>query len=358
MKDLLTYAFSIHYCLQRLRKSVMSTVTSEVRENAFVGFEEACKSIKHHRCPRCRQVGIFMELKNTGMCDFCVNYKNSEFENVLPTWKDDNGCVRYDVPEELQRLSLAEKMLIQLAPPFIPLQHIKHGVFGLSGHVCSFEQDTPGFMKSLPRSKKDTQFLKIVKLIRCEIGSKESMLKSFRVKRTNVNEALLWLKKYNYMYEHIEITPENLNCIEGSEGDLSSVLHEELVRYEFAPGRGQIHAHMLCITSENDIQKLCYPELQKKNGNQLRAKTMAEWAQKQFGLTALATECTNMQDKDEHPCSRRYSESNGANDANELMTMCQMHHCSGFCVKTSTDKKEYVHASFRIVLIVSFSVLF
>ena len=112
------------------------------------------------------------------------------------------------------------------------------------------------------------------------------------------------------------------------------------VRYEFAPGRGQIHAHMLCITKNKDIQKLCYKALQKKNGNKLRAKTMAEWAQKRFGLTALATECCDFEKMNQHPCSLRYSESNEASDANELLTACQMHQCSGFCMKPSTDKKE------------------
>ena len=60
-------------------------------------------------------------------------------------------------------------MLIQLASPFVPLQHVKHGVFGLSGHVCSFEQDVGKFVKTLPRRETDVVMLQIMKTIQSEI---------------------------------------------------------------------------------------------------------------------------------------------------------------------------------------------
>ena len=68
---------------------------------------------------------------------------------MIPIWYL-NGIPQFHVPMELTSLTLAEKMLIQLASPFIPLRHIKNGVFELSGHVCCFKQDVEGFVNSLP----------------------------------------------------------------------------------------------------------------------------------------------------------------------------------------------------------------
>jgi hypothetical protein len=58
---------------------------------------------------------------------------------------------------------MTKMMLIQLNLPFIPLQHIKNGTFGLSGHVCSFEQDLEEFVNRLPRHRNDTTMLKVIK---------------------------------------------------------------------------------------------------------------------------------------------------------------------------------------------------
>ena len=62
------------------------------------------------------------------------------------------------------------------------------------------------------------------------------------------------------------------------------------VRYEFAPGRGQIHAHLLAIPEEHSIYELCHLDLQLPNGSELRAVRLAEWAEKSLGLTANVSE--------------------------------------------------------------------
>ena len=76
-------------------------------------------------------------------------YKFSKENDTLPIWIEkktrSDGSVaeidHYDVPDELSRLSLAEKLLIQFYSPIIPLCHMKLGVNGLRGHVCCFERD-------------------------------------------------------------------------------------------------------------------------------------------------------------------------------------------------------------------------
>ena len=59
------------------------------------------------------------------------------------------------------------------------------------------------------------------------------------------------------------------------------------VRFEFAKGRGQIHAHLLAILRKDIMSKL-QRRLKNKNNNtpQYEAQVIAEWAEEQFGMTA------------------------------------------------------------------------
>ena len=77
----------------------------------------------------------------------------------------------YTVPAELSGLTIAEKLLIQRVSPFVPLSHIKNGTFGLSGHVCAFEQSVDNLFNVLPRTESDVDFIKVVQRVRAEIGA-------------------------------------------------------------------------------------------------------------------------------------------------------------------------------------------
>lgn len=111
-------------------------------------------------------------------------------------------------------------MLIQLASPFIPLQHIKNGVLGIKGHTCVFPQDVKGFATVLPRVPSEAQFLRVMHCFKKEIGSNEGTSKVFRVNRTRVLDALKWLKKYNVLYEDVIIEESNLDWLGGEENDM------------------------------------------------------------------------------------------------------------------------------------------
>ena len=87
-----------------------------------------------------------------GVCSESSKYKDVNYyqkQKWLPIWYEGDQP-RFHVPEEFSSLTIAEKMLIQLASPFIPLQHIKNGTFGLTGHVCCFKQDIEEFVNTLP----------------------------------------------------------------------------------------------------------------------------------------------------------------------------------------------------------------
>ena len=58
------------------------------------------------------------------------------------------------------------------------------------------------------------------------------------------------------------------------------------MRYEFTPGRGQIHCHLLAIVEDNSIYKLCFDDLKETDGEERRASRLAKWAKDKFNLTA------------------------------------------------------------------------
>ena len=64
-------------------------------------------------------------------------------------------------------------------------------------------------------------------------------------------------------------------------------------RFEFAKGRGQIHAHILVILKK-DIQNQIQEQVDAANGNRQReAKAVSDWAKSQFGMTAEHDGTTN-----------------------------------------------------------------
>jgi hypothetical protein len=189
-------------------------------------FESKCTQLKQEHCLCCRRVGIRLRLGSKGVCSDCSKYKDIgyfERRRCLPIWYL-RGVPQYHVPEELTSLTLAEKMLIQLASPFIPLQHIKNGVFGLAGHVCCFEQNVSGFVNTLPRKHTDVTLLEVLKTVKAEIGCDEERTEVYKVRRRHVASALRWLKEYNVEYHHINIDMSALDWLEGDEGRLE--VHE------------------------------------------------------------------------------------------------------------------------------------
>ena len=64
-------------------------------------------------------------------------------------------------------------------------------------------------------------------------------------------------------------------------------------RFEFAKGRGQIHAHILVILKK-EIQNQIQEQVDAANGNRQReAKAVSDWAKSQFGKTAEHDGTTN-----------------------------------------------------------------
>ena len=109
------------------------------------------------------------------------------------------------------------------------------------------------------------------------------------------------------------------------------------VRYEFAPGRGQIHAHLLAIPSNHDIYKVAN---QPNINTTEKANIMADWASETFGLTATVTDDFETIDTSAspNPVTVRFSdlpddEPTIAMDIQRLLKTCEIHECSRFCMR-------------------------
>lgn len=116
------------------------------------------------------------------------------------------------------------------------------------------------------------------------------------------------------------------------------------VRYEFAPGRGQIHAHLLAIPDNHDIYELCHADLQYENGEHMRTTRLARWAEQNLGLTAsVGDNFDDLNTDEESHVAMRFTDVHDMEDTNDydfqmLMKEVQVHLCSGFCMRTKNER--------------------
>jgi Helitron helicase-like domain at N-terminus len=123
--------------------------------------------------------------------------------------------------------------------------------------------------------------------------------------------------------------------------------------YEFAPGCGQIHIHLLAIRKDQTIFKLLHDDLRQPDGKALRDRCLAKWAEDEFGLTTSVAdgfEDRSTKPKDS-PCSVRLCDLSlmGSSDGNvphclfddqqNLIRFCQVHDCNGFCLRSKGNKR-------------------
>ena len=111
-------------------------------------------------------------------------------------------------------------------------------------------------------------------------------------------------------------------------------------KYEFAPGRGQIHVHMLAICEDNSIYKLCHHDINGANSQAKRAERMTDFAKKKFGLTANVPDNFESVCIDTHPSSISFSNADKDFDDAALLKACQIHKCNGYCMQKATHSKE------------------
>ncbi len=179
------------------------------------------------KCELCLELHIVdrevQQTRKPYSCYKCHDRKDPMYflkNNLHPVWyevlddgefirdKNGNGVLHFERPVELTRLSMAEKFLIRRCSNYVPLVHLSNGTFALKGHCVTFPQDISAMCNELPLRKET-----MVVFIRY-LGNKDTCAvyaKSLRVKRKNVLEALIWLKKHNPLYSDTSIRENNLD---------------------------------------------------------------------------------------------------------------------------------------------------
>ena len=113
-------------------------------------------------------------------------------------------------------------------------------------------------------------------------------------------------------------------------------------RVEFAPGRGQIHLHILSISNDHAYLK----EYHKATTKEGKAAAVSNYMEDKFSYTAntfIANENKSHPDADKSPLRFRYSDvkdEDQENDKADLAEDCMTHVCNDYCLqfKTKTSK--------------------
>jgi hypothetical protein len=254
---------------------------SSIFQESVTEFEKCCNAYTHLFCSICKKVSMTTEMhkkKNTDqyVCNICTKSKRTiaQMNQVLPIWKEKNGTIRYDLPEQLQDLSEAEKLLISPYLVYVPLHHMAKGQIGCRGHVCCFQQDIPSISNVLPRLPQDISLIRIIKQYKDDNGEISS--KIFTVRRSKVIEALYWLKEYSIVFQDININIDNLSWMENKEEKQLPAIEEntilddipDLNAHDRGPSISQIDD---VIENENDYNEITGTQISNTTGTKMDA---------------------------------------------------------------------------------------
>jgi hypothetical protein len=113
------------------------------------------------------------------------------------------------------------------------------------------------------------------------------------------------------------------------------------VRFEFAPARGQIHAHLLAICGKQSFNIAMH---KLKDDKEAQAIFLQNWSKKAYDYSAEvdvdAFKSLDMS-KDDNPVVERLgSIDDHSLDSTRLQRFCQNHTCSGYCLRKQYGKKK------------------
>ena len=106
------------------------------------------------------------------------------------------------------------------------------------------------------------------------------------------------------------------------------------LRFEFAKGRGQIHSHMVCITSDYEFIADFHNEYTVKRNKHQGAKIYADYARNTLSLTAEKPVIDENRDIPDKPLSSCFHTTKSVpNDAAVLVDNVHMHKCNDYCLR-------------------------
>ena len=160
-------------------------------------FHKTMEAREFHVCNICSELIFARGDDNGSRCKRC--------EKDPVTFSVGNDMDPGTVPDELKGLTQVEQLLIaQIIPMMTIVRLPRGGQFGYSGNVINLPQDLPALVSSLPRRVTDTDIVVIRKQL------EQNTHRDFRVRRSVVHRALMYLKENNLFYGNIDINDDNL----------------------------------------------------------------------------------------------------------------------------------------------------
>ncbi|CAG8610513.1 10516_t:CDS:1, partial [Gigaspora rosea] len=180
-----------------------STILDEYDKVLLHQFRNKMDKLKHSECPTCKECFPSITLV-VGECRRCYT------EKTLPKkFSFDNNMDPGEVPEELQKLTEIEEMLIAQVFSVMVVYKLRKGQHRYRGNIINFPQDVEEFTTRLPWHPSSLNVLII-----CWQSDKDpTAFRDFKIHRNKVACALCWLKANNNYYSEITIDNENLQSL-------------------------------------------------------------------------------------------------------------------------------------------------
>lgn len=119
-------------------------------------------------------------------------------------------------------------------------------------------------------------------------------------------------------------------------------------RYEFTPGRGQIHVHLLATSTDQYIYGYMQKDKEEyENGDDIAAERLKRWAEKRFGMTACVRQGYDNRSADAKQSGVTvrlkdisHHEDCLLDDIEGIKRAVQHHQCNGFCMRCRGHNKK------------------
>ncbi|CAF4618095.1 unnamed protein product [Rotaria sp. Silwood1] len=163
--------------------------------------------------------GLHQENK-THMSTLCQKCHVALTKGIIPKFSAANNMWLGDVPAELQDLTIPEEKLISLyrhnscvIKLHSPFHSTTTAQTALKGNCITFLQNVPDIVNSLPLQLEDLYDTLKVIFIGAHSPERIQLKKVLTVRKKKIIKALQWLKKYNVLYQHIDINLKNIDAL-------------------------------------------------------------------------------------------------------------------------------------------------
>jgi hypothetical protein len=184
-------------------------------------FHEYLSKQEMETCTRCKERWFQMGLSN-GVCGACLKRDRNLQEGEPFLFSKENNMDPGVVPECLRDLTQMEEMIIAKAHCHMIMKRVRGHQYHYTGHAVCFWQNNVTFIDALPSLPKHVDIV-LLRPRGARMGEeryKRQFRNDFRVRRSYVERALHWLKRYHPDYRDITISQSNLLALP-IDGDVS-----------------------------------------------------------------------------------------------------------------------------------------